>query len=474
MVAKTRPARAQHVSLELPVVQQGRRHGFDRLVLNHRRTSPLARSVLSTPASIFEDIVRLRSVAPAVLLAVATTLVPLTVAAAAEPTAARSTDVVCPAGSVPEDGFNDVGAGSAHEPAVDCIVWWRIAQGQSSNEYGASFGVSRAAMSTFIAGTIESAGGSLPAEPEDAFSDDDGGTHELRTNQLAAVGIVAGTGGGAYSPSRTVTRGQMAKFLALAAEFLSGEELPSGGDRFSDDDGTPFEPFIDQIAEAGVTGGSADGTYRADATVSREQMGSFLSRTLDLLVTQGQPASARPRRTSPFTGASFDAGCPSDRVQSAGYTDTADDPYRDAIDCVTHWGVMFGTRADTFAPRTLFTRDQGASFAANLFYSLGGTRPESVPDAYVDDEDSVHEDNANLLAAIGAAPVDENRWFRPQDVITVHELNGFLDGVYAARSGGERPFSSDTKDRPVVRAELAAELAAYLSAGVEDGYAAVP
>jgi hypothetical protein len=161
-------------------------------------------------------------------------------------------------------------------------------------------------------------------------------------------------------------------------------------------------------------------------------------------------------------------------VQSAGYTDTADEPYRDAIDCVTHWQVMRGTRPDTFAPRTLLTRGQAATYAARLFDRLGGTRPESVPDAYVDDNGNVHEGSANLLAAIGAAPVDQNRWFRPQSVITVHELNGFLDGVYAARSGGEHPFSSATKDRPVLRAELAAELAAYLSAGVDRGYATVP
>ncbi len=435
----------------------------------------MAPSILFVPTlRPLEDIVRLRSLAPAVLVAVAATALPLTFAAAAEPTAARSTQVVCPAGSVPEDGFSDVGASSAHEPAVDCVVWWKIAQGRSSNEYGPSLGVSRAAMSTFIAGAVEAAGGVLPAEPEDAFSDDDGGTHELRTNQLAAVGIVSGTGGGAYSPSRTVTRGQMAKFLALAAEFLSDEQLPSDGDRFSDDDGTPFEPYINQIAEAGVTGGSADGTYRADATVSREQMGSFLSRTLGLLVEEGQPASAPPRRTSPYTGASFDAACPSDRVQSAGYTDIDGDPYRDAIDCVTHWEVMRGNRPDSFAPRNLFTRAQAATYAARLFDALGGTRPESVPDAYVDDDGSIHEDSANLLAAIGAAPVDENRWFRPQDWITVHELNGFLDGVYAARSGGEHPFTSATKDRPVLRAELAGELAAYLSVGVDAGYAIVP
>ena len=413
---------------------------------------------------------RLRSFAPAVLAAVAVTSLPVTSAVAAD--GVRSTQVTCPAGSVPEDGFSDIASGSAHEAAIDCVVWWKIAQGRGGSEYGATLGVDRAAMSTFIAGTIEAAGGVLPAEPDDAFNDDNGGTHELRTNQLAAVGIVAGTGEGTYSPSRTVTRGQMAKFLALSAEFLSGEPLPSGDDRFSDDDGTPFEPFINQIAEAGVTGGSADGAYRADATVSREQMGSFLSRTHNLLVEEAQPEAAL--RTSPFTGASFDAACPSDRVQSAGYTDTADEPYRDAIDCVTHWGVMRGNRPDSFVPRNLLTRAQAASFSAQLFYALGGTPPEDIPDAYVDDNDTVHEDNINLLAALGAAPVDENRFFHPQDMLTVDDINGFLAGVYAARSDGERPFSSVTKDRPVLRAELAGELAAYLSAGVDAGYATVP
>jgi hypothetical protein len=161
-------------------------------------------------------------------------------------------------------------------------------------------------------------------------------------------------------------------------------------------------------------------------------------------------------------------------VQSAGYTDTADEPYRDAIDCVAHWQIMRGTRADTFEPRTLLTRGQAATYAARLFDQIGGTRPESVPDAYVDDNGSVHEPSANLLAAIGAAPVDSNRWFRPQSMITVHELNGFLDGVYSARSGGAHPLSSSTKDRPVLRAEMAGELAAYLSAAVKAGYATVP
>jgi hypothetical protein len=203
-------------------------------------------------------------------------------------------------------------------------------------------------------------------------------------------------------------------------------------------------------------------------------MGSFVARTLDLLVEEGHPEGAPALRTAPFSGASIDAACPAGQIPSAGYKDTVDEPYRDAIDCAAHWRVMFGARQDEFVPRTLITRGQAATLVARVFDALGGTRPQSPPNAYRDDEGSVHERSADLLAAIGASPVGTDRLFRPQDRIAAQELVGFLNGVYAARSGGTRPFSSTTKDRPVLRAELAAELVGYLSRGVQDGYASVP
>lgn len=91
---------------------------------------------------------RLRSLAPAVLVAVVAPVLPLSSAAAAEPGGVRSTEGICPAAAVPEDGFRDVSAGSPHEPAVDCVVWWKIAQGVSSVGYRPTAGVSRAAMTS--------------------------------------------------------------------------------------------------------------------------------------------------------------------------------------------------------------------------------------------------------------------------------------------------------------------------------------
>jgi beta-lactamase superfamily II metal-dependent hydrolase len=212
---------------------------------------------------------------------------------------ARDIADACPDGSVPEDGFTDVAQGSTHETAIDCLVWWQVARGVTASEYRPGNGVSRAAMATFIAAAITKAGGQLPDSPPDAFTDDNGITHERAINQLAAVGIIAGTGGGGYTPTGIVTRGQMAVFLARAAEHVTGQELPASGDYFTDDNGTTFESFINQVAEAGITGGSESGAYNASGQVSRAQMGSFIARLLDLLVEAGHGTPPREQEPPP-------------------------------------------------------------------------------------------------------------------------------------------------------------------------------
>ncbi len=149
-------------------------------------------------------------------------------------------------------------------------------------------------MAAFIARSITAGRpGLLPSSPPDAFVDDKSSAHELAINQLAALGVVRGTGPGIYSPSRPVTRGQMARFLANASEQVLGQALPVGPDVFEDDADSPFEEDINRIAHAGLTGGRADGLYAPGSAVTRAQMGSFLARTLDLFVEHGSAVPTR-------------------------------------------------------------------------------------------------------------------------------------------------------------------------------------
>ena len=125
-----------------------------------------------------------------------------------------------------------------------------------------------------------SAGG-LP--PGGTFSDDDGNAHEAYIEAIAAAGVTSGCDDGLYCPGDSVTRGQMASFLARALSLPD-----SATDWFSDDDSSTHEPNINKIADAGVTLGYPDGTFRPDDLVPRDQMASFLARAVDGLVAASQ------------------------------------------------------------------------------------------------------------------------------------------------------------------------------------------
>jgi extracellular elastinolytic metalloproteinase len=199
---------------------------------------------------------------------------------------ARSIFDACPEGEggVPRDSRQDDN-GNVHEFAIDCMVWYEIAKGTSETEYEPAQPVNRAQMASFIARLIEQSGGELE-EGDDAFTDDDGSVHEENINKLAAAGIVDGKGAGIYDPLGTVTRAQMAKFLVLGYQFRSGILLEGNGDYFADDNGSTHEANINRSAAAGFTAGRGAG-YEPGSDVLRDQMASFLARTLDLLVEEG-------------------------------------------------------------------------------------------------------------------------------------------------------------------------------------------
>lgn len=99
---------------------------------------------------------------------------------------------------MPEDGFADVPEDSAYEPAVDCVVHWKIANGLTPTSYGPDAIVTRVQMASFLARLLDVTHGHLPPTDVDHFSDDDAWGHAPSIDRLAAVGIVGGRGGGRY------------------------------------------------------------------------------------------------------------------------------------------------------------------------------------------------------------------------------------------------------------------------------------
>jgi hypothetical protein len=210
----------------------------------------------------------------------------------------RSISDACPAGQIPEDGFTDVPDSNVHEPAIDCVVHWQVAEGRTAGSYAPSDVVSREQMASFIARLVERAGVALPAGSRDHFRDDDTSVHQDSINRLAEAGIVVGKGDGTYDPRRDVSRAQMAALLVRAYDFYTRPTgwqpvLTSRWDYFDDDNTSPLQVEINKAAAAGFTGGFPDGTYRPNHGVKRDQMASFLARVLDLIVEKGM-ASVPP------------------------------------------------------------------------------------------------------------------------------------------------------------------------------------
>jgi uncharacterized protein YkwD len=199
----------------------------------------------------------------------------------------RDTAPACPLDLIPDAGFVDLSA-DAQKRAVNCLAAWEITGGRTETLYAPDASVRRDQMATFIARAIERSGGSLPTPTKRHFDDvPTTSPHAISIEKLAEANIIGGVGDRRFAPSRTVTRGQMARFLSAGFEGRTGEALPATTERwFRDTGGTTFERHIDQVAQAGWAGGFGSNEYRPGLEVRRDHMAYFLTRWLAHLIDE--------------------------------------------------------------------------------------------------------------------------------------------------------------------------------------------
>jgi hypothetical protein len=221
-----------------------------------------------------------------------------------EPPPVQSIDALC--ANVPEDfePFEDID-GNTFEDAIECAAFAEVAlggPGQLSEEfYGPKLEVRRDQMASFIVRVIDTANeqdtGENIAElpPYDGtpeFTDvPPGNVHFEAVNRLAQEEIVLGGPGdqpdNEYGPALPVSRAQMASFINRAIGFMTGTELETTNDYFTDDDRNVHEDNINGIASEGIAVGDGRDTYNPDGNVPRDQMAGFLIRTLAVLEEDG-------------------------------------------------------------------------------------------------------------------------------------------------------------------------------------------
>ena len=96
----------------------------------------------------------------------------------------------------------------------------------------------------------------------------------LYVESIADAGLTGGYPDGTYRPENRVTRAEMAVFLLNALGITPGP-LPVESS-FNDIPGHWAETFIEELKDQGITGGYPDGTYRPENRVTRAEMAVFL------------------------------------------------------------------------------------------------------------------------------------------------------------------------------------------------------
>ncbi len=163
--------------------------------------------------------------------------------------------------------FYDLGK-SKFVSSIQWIYDENITNGCSDTKFCPVRSVTRGEMASFIARTMK-----LPAATMDYFTDDNGKTHEGSINRIAEAGLTNGCAPGLYCREASVNRAQMAAFLVRALDLPAATK-----DYFTDDEGSSLESAINAMAAAGLTSGCGDRRYCPGSPVTREQMAAFLLR----------------------------------------------------------------------------------------------------------------------------------------------------------------------------------------------------
>jgi hypothetical protein len=249
--------------------------------------------------------------------------------------------------------------------------------------------------------------------PEDGFTDTNDSPFEFEIDCVAWYDVTNGTSATTYTPLGTVSRGQMASFIANLVDYVDPGALDAVSDETDDfpcaddpDELVPTDTHYDNIqrlADAEIVLGGPAGRpadcYGPELPVSRGQMASFIAQAQDFL---GEPigggdVSASQEVTTTTTEADTTTTTEADTTTTtvagggSGFFDDDDDSVHEAnIELIASEGIAVGTSARTYQPSANIRRGQMAAFLARkLDYLVEAGDAEAPPAATVEVERGV-------------------------------------------------------------------------------------
>jgi subtilisin family serine protease len=187
----------------------------------------------------------------------------------------------CPDGA-PRAPFRDLDRDDVHTRSVDCLVRHGLVGGFTDGRYRPAQTVTRGQVATFLAGVVRTAQ-DLDVPTRGRFRDLAGDVHRDNIEALAALGIIDGYRDGTYLPGNRVTREQFASLLVRTYEHLTSGRIRPAGSSFPDVGGV-HERNVNAGVQMGLIQGRSDGRFGPREGVTRAQLGSLVRRALDKLV----------------------------------------------------------------------------------------------------------------------------------------------------------------------------------------------
>ena len=174
--------------------------------------------------------------------------------------------------------FTDVPPSSFAGDAVARIYELGITTGRTATTYDPDTAVTRAQMATFLSRLYTAVTGKTPPVADHPFTDIEGSSAADHIARIYGLGITTGRTTTTYDPDATVTRAQMATFLSRLYTAVTGKTPPVADHPFTDIEGSSAAQHLARIYGLGITTGRTATTYDPDATVTRAQMAVFLTR----------------------------------------------------------------------------------------------------------------------------------------------------------------------------------------------------
>ena len=188
--------------------------------------------------------------------------------------------------------FDDVDAGASHFEAIETIHQRFVTDGCADGEFCPDDHLTRGQAAVFVARAYNLDDTNPCAEPggctaQPLFGTDDSAFADFDVDALGYdeahllldEGITSGCADDHFCPDCSVTRGQMAAFLARAADLDTSN--PPATSSFDDvSAGSTLHAYIEAAYEEGITSGCGGDNFCPNDPISRAQAATMIARTL--------------------------------------------------------------------------------------------------------------------------------------------------------------------------------------------------